>query len=96
MIALRSAIYLPDDWVMRKGEVGRHLFIIRVGVVAVIEEEVILNPTTGKNENQILIVATLEEGAFFGELALLLDTKRTVSVKAIGFCEMSTLSKVMI
>ena len=95
VVALKSAIYLPDDWVMRKGEAGRHLFIIRIGVVAVIEEDTIVNKDTKKIETSIHIVATLEEGSFFGELALLLDSKRTVSVKAIGFCEMSTLSKEM-
>jgi hypothetical protein len=92
IIALKSAIYLPDDWVVRKGEVGKHLYIIRVGVVAVLEEEEEKNEA-GKVEMSYHLVATLEEGSFFGELALLLDRKRTVSVKAIGFCEMSTLSK---
>ncbi len=77
---MKSVIYLPDDWVVKKGETGRHLFIIRVGVVAVMEDET-------------NVIANLYEGSFFGELALLTDTKRTVSVKAIGFCELSTLSK---
>jgi hypothetical protein len=39
MFTLRTVIYLPEDWIIRKGEVGRHLFIIRVGIVAVLEDE---------------------------------------------------------
>ncbi len=93
IIALRAAIYLPEDWVVRKGEVGRHLYIIRVGSVAVMDEDEngIKDPGDVGEHTQMEAIAILEEGSFFGELALLMDRKRTVSVKALGFCEISTL-----
>jgi hypothetical protein len=83
VVVLRSAIYLPDDWVVRKGEAGRHLFIIRIGVVAVIEEGKKEDAGAAKKKGSITsadmehseekgynIVATLEEGSFFGEIFL--------------------------
>jgi signal-transduction protein with cAMP-binding, CBS, and nucleotidyltransferase domain len=53
IIALKNSVYLPDDWIVKKGEVGRHLFIIRVGIVAVMEED-------GS------VITNLYEGSFFG------------------------------
>ncbi len=60
------------------GEAGRHLFIIRIGVVAVIEEgkkneearkkkgSITQADSERSEEKDFNIVATLEEGSFFG------------------------------
>ena len=50
---MKNVVYLPEDWIVRKGEVGRHLFIIRVGIVAVMEDE-------------RTVITNLYEGSFFG------------------------------
>jgi CRP-like cAMP-binding protein len=38
-------------------------------------------------------VSTLGEGAFFGEIAVLFESKRTASIRAKSYCDIFVLSK---
>ncbi len=72
----------PDDFVIRKGDVGRELFIISRGEVSVLEHD--------KGEE----IARLLPGSFFGEIALMEPgTRRTGSVKSISISEINVLSQ---
>jgi hypothetical protein len=81
VLSLRAVFFLPNDFVMRKGEIGHNLYFINKGTVNVIQEE------DGK------VLATLHEGSFFGEAALLSDEPRNASIRTNDFCELFTLDK---
>jgi CRP-like cAMP-binding protein len=81
VLSLRAVFFLPNDFVMRKGEIGHNLYFINKGTVNVIQEE----------DSKIL--ATLHEGSFFGEAALLSDEPRNASIRTNDFCELFTLDK---
>ncbi|ODM95311.1 Cyclic nucleotide-gated cation channel beta-1 [Orchesella cincta] len=85
VVKLRSIIILPGDFVCRKGEIGREMFIVKSGKIQVIG---------GASGTQVL--ASLGEGSVFGEIALLGIggmNKRTADVRAAGFVNLFVLSK---
>jgi NADH dehydrogenase len=65
--------YEPGDLIIRRGEIGRELFIIRNGDVEVVA------PTGDGGEK---ILAALSRGEVFGEKALLEDAPRNADVRA--------------
>ncbi len=73
----------PGEIIVRQGEKGGSLYVIIRGKVAITRE-------TNGNTVQ---VSTLSDGEFFGEMALLTDTPRVASVKAITRVEMFELSR---
>jgi CRP-like cAMP-binding protein len=44
-------------------------------------------------DDKEMVLATLQKGSHFGEIALILLTKRTANVRAKGFCELCTLNR---
>ncbi len=64
--------YKKGEVVIKEGDIGREMFIIQSGSVDVVKEE-------GENK---LILATLERGDFFGEMAILENEPRSASVIA--------------
>uniref|UniRef100_A0A7S1KYQ1 Cyclic nucleotide-binding domain-containing protein n=1 Tax=Neobodo designis TaxID=312471 RepID=A0A7S1KYQ1_NEODS len=77
---LRSRICLPNSFVVRKGEIGTEMYFVSRGELNVIND-------------QHLVVATLKDGMFFGEIAIMYDTKRTASIVARTYCDMFVLTK---
>ena len=73
---LKPRLALPGEAVVQKGDKGDAMYFISSGAVRV---EVEPNPVI------------LGSGDFFGEMALLSDQGRTVSVVAEGFCDLLTL-----
>jgi voltage-gated potassium channel len=80
-LAMRPVIYLPGDYVFRSGEKGQEMFFIGRGQVEVLAKD-------GRT-----VQATLHDGEFFGEIALVLGHPRTASVRAVGFCDLYALDK---
>jgi voltage-gated potassium channel len=78
---LQPVIFTPGDFIFRAGEIGRHMYFISHGTVEVISAD-------GKS-----IYATLTDGDFFGEIALLLSQPRTASIRAIDYCDLYALDK---
>ena len=77
---LTPEVVIPGDMLIREGEIGREMYLLRRG-----ELEVIAHGH---------VVATLTSGGFVGEVCLLWeDTKRTASVRAVSFCDVLVLSK---
>ncbi len=69
-MALKTKVYLPHDVVIYKGDFGSEMYIIRKGEVRVLA-------TIRDLSHPIL----LQDGSFFGEIALVMEVRRTVTVK---------------
>lgn len=77
---LRGIVCLPNFFVVRKGEFGTDMYFISRGELNVVSEDG-------------AVLATLADGAFFGEIALMYDTKRTATIVARTYCDMFMLTK---
>ena len=64
---------LPEEVIIREGEVDDAMFIISSGKVKV---------TKTAESGQEIVLAHLSDGTFFGEMALLSESPRTASVIA--------------
>ncbi|KAI5938902.1 Cyclic nucleotide-gated cation channel beta-3 [Manis javanica] len=85
LLRLKSTVYLPGDFVCKKGEIGKEMYIIKQGEVQVLG---------GSDGAQVLV--TLKAGAVFGEISLLAargGNRRTANVVAHGFANLLTLDK---
>lgn len=80
LMALKAVVFRKGEIVIQKGEIGRALYVISRGEVEVIDD-------AGK------VVATLGEGAFFGEISLLMSSPRTATVRAASYCDCFLLDK---
>uniref|UniRef100_A0A8C0IG94 Cyclic nucleotide gated channel subunit beta 3 n=1 Tax=Bubo bubo TaxID=30461 RepID=A0A8C0IG94_BUBBB len=85
LLRLKSIVYLPGDFVCKKGEIGREMYIIKQGEVQVLG---------GPDGTRVLV--TLRAGAVFGEISLLAaggGNRRTANVVAHGFANLFILDK---
>lgn len=80
MNELESHIFVPGERIFRVDEPGDALYFIHSGQVEVITRE----DST---------IAVLSEGSFFGEMALISDSPRNATVRAITFCDIYRLSR---
>lgn len=78
--SLEPAIFLPNDYILRKGAYGSSMFFLAGGTVNVTDE----------NQN---ILASLGEGAFFGEMSLIQGEKRNANIVATDYCDVYRLTK---
>jgi putative ABC transport system ATP-binding protein len=69
---MQAVLYSPGTVIIKQGDVGRDFYLIRKGTVDVLQTE-------GKTQRH---VATLVDGQFFGEVALLEDRPRNATVIA--------------
>lgn len=72
---------MAGDFILRTGDAAEEMFFIKQGEVEVLATD---------NKTRIAI---LREGAYFGEIGLLLTQKRTVSVRALTVCVFEVLNK---
>ena len=78
---LQPVVFTPGDYVVIAGEVGFDMFFISKGSVDVLSADEKVRYTS------------LTSGAFFGEIALLLSSPRTATIKAIEYCDCYRLDK---
>jgi CRP/FNR family transcriptional regulator, cyclic AMP receptor protein len=91
---LRKVTFRADEFIMREGETGDTMYIILEGVVEIAKSLVIGN---GDNEdsgkNKVFTRLDGKQCAVFGEMALLEESKRTASVRAVTDCVMYEMKK---
>ncbi|MFO1524567.1 MAG: ion transporter [Turneriella sp.] len=81
VMKLSPAMFTPGDYIFREGEVGHNMYFISRGSVEILSEK----------SNQVY--ATIGEGGYFGEIALLMAQPRNASVRAVEYCDLYTLDK---
>ncbi|KAG7199317.1 hypothetical protein KM043_018167 [Ampulex compressa] len=78
---LRPEIFMPGDIIVEAGTCGNALYFVASGTVAVYT-------SSGKE------VCHLEDGAYFGEIALVMENEhRTATIIAVETCEIYVLSR---
>jgi voltage-gated potassium channel len=78
---MTPVVFTPGDDIVRAGEVGFDMYFISKGSVDVLSAD-------GQTK-----YATLSDGQFFGEIALLLSTPRTATIRAREYCDLYRLDK---
>lgn len=81
VMKLVPAMFTPGDVVFREGEIGHNMYFISKGSVEIVHEH------TGA------VFATISQGGYFGEIALLMDSPRNATVRAVDYCDVYTLDK---
>lgn len=80
MLALDHVVFVPGEKLFKAGDHGDCLYMIHAGEVEILTAE-------GSH------IATLKEGAVFGEMALISDGPRTATAKAVTYCDLYALPK---
>ncbi len=77
---LKPVAYPAEEFILRKGEIGREMYFIARGQVEVL----------GEADKRL---TTLGEGDFFGELSLLLSQPRNASIRTVTACDLFVLEQ---
>jgi hypothetical protein len=76
LISLESRTYTPDSYIAREGEAGKAIYFITEGSVEITSEE-------GEKS-----WGTMSEGDYFGYMSIVLDERRTASIKTLTYCDL--------
>lgn len=87
----REVKFSEDDIVMKEGDFGDKLYIIRKGTVEVAKCLTMEGMGEGddditKGKNKVFTRLDASQHAVFGEVALLEETKRTATIRAVTDC----------
>jgi glucose-6-phosphate 1-dehydrogenase len=80
IMALRPRMVAAGETIIRKGDIGREMYLLVRGEVEVLND-------SGE------VMKVLKDGDFFGEIALLMSTPRVANVRARTSCDLFVLDK---
>lgn len=87
VLKLQPQVFSPGDYVCKKGDIGREMYIIKEGKLAVVADDGI---------TQFVV---LSDGAYFGEISILgikgskAGNRRTANIRSVGYSDLFALSK---
>ncbi|XP_031450220.1 cyclic nucleotide-gated olfactory channel [Phasianus colchicus] len=87
VLKLRPQVFSPGDYVCRKGDIGKEMYIIKEGKLAVVADDGITQ------------YALLTAGGCFGEISILnikgskMGNRRTANIRSLGYSDLFCLSK---
>ncbi len=86
MSIMNPTVCSSGDMIIKEGSYGQQMYFLVKGCVEI-------TGGTGKNGKKLKQYIVLREGAFFGELSLLLNTKRSATISALTRCNLFVLTK---
>ena len=87
VLKLQPQVFSPGDYICKKGDIGREMYIIKAGKLAVVADDGI---------TQFVV---LSDGAYFGEISILgikgskAGNRRTANIRSVGYSDLFALSK---
>lgn len=87
VLKLQPQVFSPGDYICKKGDIGREMYIIKEGKLAVVADDGI---------TQFVV---LSDGAYFGEISILgikgskAGNRRTANIRSVGYSDLFALSK---
>lgn len=87
VLKLKLQVFSPGDYICRKGDVGKEMYIVKRGRLQVVADD-------GKT-----VLALLSAGSVFGEVSVLeiagnrTGNRRTANVRALGYSDLFCLAK---
>eukprot|EP00931_Biecheleriopsis_adriatica_P036464 TRINITY_DN21004_c0_g1_i1.p1 TRINITY_DN21004_c0_g1~~TRINITY_DN21004_c0_g1_i1.p1 ORF type:complete len:538 (-),score=65.79 TRINITY_DN21004_c0_g1_i1:38-1606(-) len=89
MKILREEVYVPGDYVARRGEIASCMYFVARGKLAVLVPGTVCANDVG----MAIEVSQLESGSYFGEVALVKDCVRTAWIRANTFTLLASLER---
>uniref|UniRef100_A0A8C7V450 Cyclic nucleotide gated channel subunit alpha 1a n=1 Tax=Oncorhynchus mykiss TaxID=8022 RepID=A0A8C7V450_ONCMY len=87
VLKLQPQVFSPGDYICKKGDIGREMYIVKEGKLAVVADDGVKQ------------FCVLGDGSYFGEISILAikgskaGNRRTANIRSIGYSDLFCLSK---